>query len=244
MGYESRWDGTDYIRTELPPDLVFLDAATLVIVEIAPEDEVRRNYCIFSKNARPKLPDDLDTCIIEPHAAYFKRQFRKTKLMQAKWVPTHTKSILVRSGKPQGGCRGCKIAKRRYGWRNRNWNHNHDRLVGCKNHIKQEWEELPHPDRGKVFATFSAIKLHGLAPGTTVVAQIDGVWTRVWVHEYAWWTAKLKREEADSRYDKKAAAQLAAQRARSNERYRAGHKKRRHLALPTAWDRVMGDDDL
>lgn len=209
-----------------PPVIEWLDPDTQVIVEHEPSDDqgyVPRGY-MASRRSRPRLPHDLDACIIEPH----RRTSRQIKTWHARWPDDKVTPKSVREGKPDSRCRACRKQQRwarARAWPKRNWREYAERwaALGCRKHVVEKTVEAPHPDAGKVFSVFSTVKLYGLAPGTQVVWLREGEWARATIQEYVLWKAEKRK-------------------ARKAKR-KADNEHRRYLRQPAWYERVSSEDD-
>lgn len=176
-------------RIDLPPE-------TVVIIKHLPGFERYHRFMTrlqYRNTLYLAFENEDGNYIIEPHGRKGHRQFRKSNLFQARYPEDCTTIEYVSEGRPKKGCRNCKWAKRR-AWPR--WHrkrgarfHAREHRIGCSQHVQQKRIEKPHPEAGKVFATFSGHKILGWPPETEILVQLNGEWTSATILDYPYWTA-------------------------------------------------------
>lgn len=225
---------------------------SLVIVETTPEDKhgVRQGE---TGPSRAQFPSYLENCIIETHAPYFKRQFRKNKLGRVRYPEDLIKEVSHKKGRPKNGCGGCKRAKKQYrqvywtrppkGRRGQCRNYQpHNAKVGCSKHVRTVWTTVPDPNAGKMIGTFSFQKLLGLSPGTKIIFEISGRWVRGYIQEYPWWLDKVQAAARASIWKREQAEADKADKAKTRTFRMARQQLKRHRTKPTRYDMLANDD--
>lgn len=244
---ERGYEGPAYQMELAPTSLV-------AIIEAPTDKKNERNSRRISLPSRRRFfgprTFDLDDVIIEPHAPYFKRQFRKTKLGQVRYRTDLTTVEYHKEGKPSKRCKRCKLLQSRLNWRVIGKGRSrrvvrydpYTDLVGCSQHVRTVEKEVPHPEAGRVFSTFSFEKLLGQTPGTEIVFEVNGKWFRATIQEYTWWTERQQAEKTKKAQVAEAADKLWRQKAVSNAGRRARYRHRRYMAQPTRYELMMDDD--